>query len=59
MKLEGYRIRKANSLEELQRQVRQLLPLGFIPHGDILSYYNRKKDELVFYQAMIKERAKI
>ena len=59
MKIESYRIRKANSLEELQRRVRQLLPMGFIPHGDILNYYDKKKNETIFYQAMIQEQVKI
>ena len=55
MKIERYRIRKASSLEELQRQVRQVLPVGFIPVGDIGHWYDEKKDKHLYWQATIKE----
>ena len=49
-------IRKASSLEELQRQVRQVLPVGFIPVGDIGHWYDEKRDKHLYWQATIKEK---
>jgi len=59
MKLQNYRIRKGKSLADLERSVKAIIAGGWIPHGDALSYYDKEKDEMVFYQVMIIEKIKI
>jgi len=59
MKLQGYRIRTGKSIADLERSVKAIIAGGWIPHGDALNYYDKKKDEMVFYQVMIIEKVKI
>jgi hypothetical protein len=59
MKVVDYRIRTGETLDELERRVKELINGGYIPIGDALSYYDEKKSRQVFYQAMIQEKIKI
>jgi hypothetical protein len=59
MKLQNYRIRTGETLAELERSVKAIIAGGWIPHGDALSYYDRKKSRQIFYQVMVIEKVKI
>ena len=53
--MKDYRIITGKDLEELRRKVKEILPIDYVPVGDI-GYYTDKYGSVIFFQAMIKEK---
>ena len=53
--MKDYRIKTGQTLNELERNVKELVNGGYTPVGDI-GYYTDKYGSVIFFQAMIKEK---
>jgi hypothetical protein len=53
--VEDYRIIEEKSLHRLRIRVRELLPAGYEPTGDIGDYEDTKEGERIFYVQVIKK----
>jgi len=54
--MKDYRIITGKDLEELRRKVKEILPIDYVPVGDIGHYVDEHTSKRIFFQAMYKEK---